>query len=166
MASVRKLLVWCALISLPWHCNCTAVGEFNKELEVVRLIEALVPRAVLDHLNWRDRSSILIALRQPRHLQWVELFCGTGTLSLHLSRRLPRGRSIDTVLGSESHNILTVEGFAYCLRSILSICPFGLCWRARPCALWVFLSAGYSAGTCSSPLAIPRGWMFAKVMRL
>lgn len=136
-----SLLLW--RVAPTCHNSRDALfSAYNNDAEVLAVIETHIPASVKDVLGWSSRDTILDALGAPRLLQWTELFCGTGTLSKHLGRVLPRGRSIDTQVGDSSHDILTPVGYAHVLRTIISLAPWAFCWLAPPCSLWVFLSAG------------------------
>ena len=151
MGCMRRLLhCLVAFSSLLGPCLST-YDAFNQHQEALSIITHHVPIDVRQHLGWTSRDAIMAALCKPRWLQWVELFCGTGTLSLHLERELTRGMSMDTAVGGASHNILSAQGFANALLAILALVPYGFCWLAPPCALWVFLSAGVHKRTCLRP---------------
>ncbi len=133
------------------QCDSKRFQALNQDEHVCDIITRYVPVDVQLHLGWRRTSDILRALHRPRHLQWIEYFCGTGQLSLALSSVLPRGQSFDLVCGGVGHDILTTQGFAAMLDAALQLVPFALAWFAPPCSLWIFLSAGVHKRTVMRP---------------
>ena len=128
------------MLPLFFSCGQSSLLSFddlNKHKEVTSIIEAHVPLPVLEYLRWQSQEDILFALSKPRYLQWLELFCGTGTLSNHFERQLPRGRSLDIAVGESAHDILSTKGFAYMLESVLALVPFAFAWLTSN-AIFVF----------------------------
>lgn len=136
-----SFLLWGSICALLFQ-SVSSCDDHPSHDALISLISTHVPADVKECLGWRTPVDILSALMQPRYLQWMELFCGTGTLSNALFQELPRGRSVDVVVGDQDHNILTPAGFGMILLWCLALVPYGLAWFAPPCSLWVFLSAG------------------------
>ena len=121
----------------------------HSERRICKLLYAGVDRDVLEYLGWLEPDRLLLALRSPRELQFVEFFGGCGEVTAAFYRiGFQRGRCLDLVFDD---NILTVDGYARFLLVALRLQECGFGWLSPPCSNFVWMSRGVHLRSRSCP---------------
>ena len=125
-------------------CNCCAISQAEpREIELINILQASVPRRTKRRLQWETESDIMHTLRHTtRWRRWADVFCGTGGMSAAFMRRTHSpGASLDLAL-SEKHDIVSDDGFALFITIMLELVPMAMAVIGLPCSTFVFMSRG------------------------